>query len=197
MSVFAGATAIVAAQAPVEPGPQNGPPDNVNNFTDTVPITENHTVNNSSSLAGKMRVEEQYADNITVEIARNSSTNYSLLISSSNENATNVSFYLQEEAMENSQNIENITMKVDGEAQTFGKSDESGSPWVSFNIDHFSTRSVEFSADGGGGSGGVVDTVTNNLLISGVAVLLLVVVLGGLGYRRFYSTAAAEATYLN
>lgn len=142
------------AQPPDKPGKPNNPggqnnPNNQNNtnlssFQNTQPIQNV----SPSSLNGKIRVEKQYEKNTSVELVRNSSTNYTVDITIT-ENATNVSFYLQRQAVASSQNISNITMYLDGNKNNYTINTNAGpgnSPWIGFQIPEFTTRTVTFTS---------------------------------------------------
>jgi len=163
VSVVAGGVALGATPGP-DAGPGNAPtetPDeadegddsddrsddapDVDNFTDTSPLRGTQT--DPPSLAGKLRVESQHADNTTVELVRNSSTDFTLDVNVTG-NATNVTFYLQETAFAASQNVSNVSATLDGEPLALGTTEARGSTWIAFEIDHFSTRTVSFEADG-------------------------------------------------
>jgi hypothetical protein len=116
------------------------------------------------SLSGKLRVESAVADNVSVELLRETQTNYSLAITAPG-SATNVTFYLQSQAVESSQNIQNVTMYLDGERQSFYVDSSAGpgnSPWIAFQIDHFSTRTVSFSSQTTTNSTDTVPTVVGD-----------------------------------
>lgn len=132
-----------------------GPPDGVAKFVSTSPLAGPDKVD-PVSLSGKIRVESQHLENTTAKLLRNSSTDYTLNITVTG-NATNVTFFLQKQAVEASQNISNVTMEVDGEPAEFGVNDSGGDNWIVFEIEHFSTRTVTFTSDGAGvdnGGGG-------------------------------------------
>lgn len=104
---------------------------------------------NDSSLSGKIRVEESLVDNesTSLDIIRSSATNYSIAITAPDD-AENVTFYLQTQAISASQNMDNLTMYLDGEEYPFVVNESAGpgqSPWVAFNVPHFSTRTVSFT----------------------------------------------------
>jgi hypothetical protein len=134
-------------------GPERGPPEDVAAFQDTSPLDANKT--DPSSLAGQLRVESDLKENTSVTLTTNSSTEYSLNITVTEE-AENVTFFLQSKAVESSQDIENITAYLDGEEMEFYVDESAGpgnSPWILFEVDHFSTRTVTFAS---GSSGPVV-----------------------------------------
>ena len=130
-----------------------GPPEGVAEFVGTSPLGPDQV--DPNSLSGKIRVESQHVDNTTVDLARETSTNYTLDITVTG-NATNVTFYLQKQAVEASQDIENVSMEVDGEPAEFGINESGGENWITFEIEHFSTRTVTFTSTGvdSGGDGG-------------------------------------------
>jgi len=101
------------------------------------------------SLGGKLRVESAIAPDTTVELRQNTSTEYSLALTAP-DTAENVSFYLQAQAISASQDVQNLTMYLDGEEHPFVVNESAGpgnSQWVAFNVPHFSTRTVTFSAE--------------------------------------------------
>ena len=114
-------------------------------FTDTTPLDENQST--PDELAGKLRAESDVAANVSVELERNSSANYTLSITAP-EDAKNVTFYLQEQAVSSSQNVENLTMYLDGAEHDYEVDASAGpgqSPWIAFQVPHFSTRTVTFT----------------------------------------------------
>lgn len=131
-----------------EKGPVNGTPAGVEGFLETSPLSADQT--DPNSLAGKIRVESQYKDNTTVTLRKNTTTNYTLAITIPN--GTNVTFYLQQQAVAASQNISNVTASVGGQQVAFGTTKASNSNWITFQIDHFSTRTVSFTSGGSGGT---------------------------------------------
>lgn len=118
-------------------------------FTETQPLTSKSKVD--TSLSGMIRVETPYQKNKTtyVEVRKSSPINYSIAISAP-DSANNVTFYLQTTAISASQNIENLTMYLDSENHPFNvtSTGPGNSPWVAFNVPHFSTRTVTFTTDG-------------------------------------------------
>ncbi len=147
-----GITSGMAQAPPDNPGkPENpGGQDNAGNQQNNlVEFKETQPVGNvdPSNLSGKIRVESQYEENTSVKLVRNSSTNYTIDITIT-ENATNVSFYLQRQAVASSQNISNVTMKLDGQNHTFvvKNAGPGNSPWIGFKIPEFSTRTVSFTS---------------------------------------------------
>jgi hypothetical protein len=117
-------------------------PPGVKSFVRTSPITGQQAT--PSSLSGKIRIDSEYASEASVELLRNSSTNYSLAITI--DEARNVTVFLQQRALASSQNITNVTAHVDGEPIRYGLTESRGSGWVAFRIDHFSTRTVSFTS---------------------------------------------------
>jgi hypothetical protein len=106
-----------------------------------------------NSLGGKLRAETAVADDIEVELLRNTATNYSLAITAP-DGTENVTFYLQSQAIESSQDIDNVTMYLDDERRDFYVDENAGpgqSPWIGFQIDEFSTRTVTFTSDSSSG----------------------------------------------
>ncbi|MDZ7688460.1 MAG: hypothetical protein U5J64_07040 [Halobacteriales archaeon] len=143
-----------------------GPPDGVAEFVSTSPLGPGQV--DPNSLSGKIRVESQHVSNTTVELVEDRA-NESVLDITVTGNATNVTFFLQKQAIEASQDIENVTMEVDGEPVEFGVGGNGGN-WITFEIEHFSTRTVTFtsagadtggdgSPDDGTGDGGVSEDV--------------------------------------
>lgn len=120
----------------------------ITSFSNTRPVTEV----NPESLSGKIRVEQAFLDDTSVELIRNTSTNYTLNINVTG-NAKNVTFYLQQQAVISSLNITNledyVTMYLDGEQHSFitTKAGPGNSPWIAFNIEKFSTRTITFNVD--------------------------------------------------
>ena len=101
-----------------------------------------------NSLGGKIRAEAAVADDIEVELLRDTAENYSLAITAP-DGTENVTFYLQSQAIESSQDIDNLTMYLDSERQKFYIDENAGpgqSPWLGFEVDEFSTRTVTFSS---------------------------------------------------
>lgn len=141
-----------------------GPPEGVAEFVGTSPLSGPEKVD-PVSLSGKIRVESQHLENTTAELVRNGSTNFTLDITVTG-NATNVTFFLNKQAVEASQNIENVTMEVDGEPAEFGVNESGGENWIMFEIEHFSTRTVAFTSEnvgsGDGVGGGDVPAVSEN-----------------------------------
>lgn len=120
-----------------------GPPDGVAKFLNTSPLHPSQV--DPNSLAGKIRVESQHVDNTTIELVNANATETEINITVTG-NATNVTFYLQKQAVEASQDIDNITMKVDGQPAEFGANQSKGGNWIVFEIEHFSTRTVTFES---------------------------------------------------
>jgi PGF-CTERM protein len=133
---------------PTEPD-DNDTPDGDTGGGDAASFGETTTLGpnqlGSASLSGKIRAETGTANNLTVGLLRSSEFNYSLAITSSN-NATNVTFYLQTTAISNSQDIDNLTMYLNGEQRNFTTSESDGKSWVVFTIPHFSTQVVTFTS---------------------------------------------------
>ena len=65
-----------------------------------------------------------------------------------------MTFYLQQQALEASQDLDNVSVYVDGaEIELHEDAGPGNSPWMAIEVDHFSTRTVSFvSEDGDGGS---------------------------------------------
>jgi hypothetical protein len=97
------------------------------------------------SLAGKIRVESQYAAATSVAVERNSSTNYTLVVDVTDENATNVTFYVNVEAISASQDVEAVKAKLDSRTVDFTEAEARGSAWIAVEIDHFSERRLTFT----------------------------------------------------
>ncbi|WP_435065511.1 right-handed parallel beta-helix repeat-containing protein [Halobaculum sp. EA56] len=116
------------------------------------PFAETTALNDSQTAglpAGVIRAEEPYAGNVSVELLRASATNYSLAITAP-DSAENVTFYIQEQAVTASQNVTDLVMYLDGERQRFVVNESAGpgnSPWIAFNVPHFSTRTVTFTGE--------------------------------------------------
>ncbi|WP_168219954.1 PKD domain-containing protein [Salarchaeum sp. JOR-1] len=101
------------------------------------------------SLADAVRIERGFAHNTSVEVRKRSITNYTVAISAP-ESASNVTVYLRREAISTAADLSNLTMYLDGEQHPFTVKESAGpgaSPWVAFNVPHFSTRTVSFIAD--------------------------------------------------
>ncbi len=120
----------------------------ITSFSNTRPVQKV----NPNSLSGKIRVEQTFLDNTSVELIRNTSTNYTLNINVTGD-AENVTFYIHQRAVISSQNITNledyVTMYVDSVQHSFITTKEEGvnSTWITFNIKRFSTRTITFSID--------------------------------------------------
>jgi len=188
VGILAGA---VAAQGPpgdagppddAGPGGDQGPPENMSqgppenvtrgppeNVTRGSPEGVAEFVNTSvlgpgqvdpNSLSGKIRVESQHVGNTTVELVEDSE-NESVLDVTVTGNATNVTFFVQKQPVEASQDIENLTVEVDGEPTEFGVAEKGGGNWITFEIEHFSTRTVTFTSTGAntGGDGSPDDGI--------------------------------------
>jgi len=142
-----------------------GPPDGVAEFRSTLTLHPGQAEPNS--LAGKIRVESEHTSNTSVELLNDNSTETSLNTTVTG-NATNVTFYLQKQAVEASQDIENVTMDVDGEPAEFSVNQSRGGNWIVFEIEHFSTRTVTFESvdsslpDGASGTPDSVDEYANS-----------------------------------
>lgn len=163
---------------------RKGIPEGVSNFLDTSPITEQQTVNNSSELAGKMRVSSDQLDTVTVEL-QDSPSETTLLIN--NTNNTSTTFFVQNAALESVTNGTNATVLVDGEQVQSGLTSQGGSNWTAFKIDSFSTREVTITSGATGGSlGGIIDGsiygIPNLALIAGGIIIVLLV-----GYKAMGS----------
>jgi len=60
-----------------------------------------------------------------------------------------VTFFLNSQAVEASQNVTNVTAYLDGEEMNFTVDEDAGpgnSPWIAFEVNHFSTRTVSFAS---------------------------------------------------
>lgn len=136
-------------------------------FSETARLSSDQLKNNS--LSGKISVEQRLSSNTSADILRSSPTNYSITLTAP-DNAENITFYLQANAISTSQNVNNLTMYLDGDQHQYSVKESAGpgnSPWIAFNIPHFSTRTVSFisnsnegagggaGAGGGGGAGGM------------------------------------------
>lgn len=146
-------TASITMQSPsgdpaADQGPTAGPPpQDLAAFTETSPVTAQSTTPNS--LSGKIRVEKAFKDNTTVALTANTSANYTLQISIPN--ATNVTFFLQANAVTASQNLSDVKLLIDGNRSDYYENSSAGpgnSPWLLFEITHFSTRSATFTSAG-------------------------------------------------
>jgi hypothetical protein len=124
------------------PGPVAGLPEGVEPFPETTALSGPDDVD-PPSLSGKIRVESVHAANTTATATNNTQGNTTLEIDVAG-HAENVTFYMQTTAIAASQNMSNVTLTVDGDRIEFGTADERGSPWVGFEVDHFSTRTVSF-----------------------------------------------------
>lgn len=117
----------------------------VASFAETSPLTAQQV--DPNSLSGKLRVESAHKANTSADLARNSSSNYTLNLTVTG-NATNVTFYLQKQAVAASQNISNVTAYLDGDQFNFSVKQVHGQ-WLVFVVDHFSTRTVTFASTDG------------------------------------------------
>jgi PGF-CTERM protein len=116
-------------------------------YEDTTPLDATRTT--PDGLAGKVAVEAPFAPNASVAVRRATPTNYTLALTA-DEDARNGTVYLQTTAISASQDIEDLTMYVDGEEHPFMVNESAGpgaSSWVAFNVPHFSTRTVTFRAE--------------------------------------------------
>jgi len=114
-------------------------------FQETTPLEANQT--DPDDLAGKIRVESQYADNTSVELVVDNGENSTLEITVTGD-AENVTFYLQRQALEASQDLDNVTAYLDGQEIEIHESAGPGnSPWFAVEIDHFSTRTLSFVSE--------------------------------------------------
>lgn len=170
MIAVAGMGAVVAQDDnTANVGPSNSTPDSVANFTNTSPVADSNLNNNS--LSGKFRVESDEVNSTYITLDSNSTTEYSVLINNTN-NASNVTIFTNKNAIENSQNISEFALSVNGTDTEFYEGSTVGnSGWVAYEVD-FSTKEVTFSVVGGSGGG------SNNLLIigGGLVILLIIVV---------------------
>lgn len=122
--------------------PSDGGGDGVATFGETQQVTD------SDLPRDLIRAERTVADNISVGLLRSSEFNYSIAITGP-DNETNVTFYLQTTAISNSQDIENLTMYLNGQPRNFTVNESAGpgsSPWVRFTIPHFSTQVISFTS---------------------------------------------------
>jgi hypothetical protein len=125
-------------------GPYNGTPPGAEPFSRTRTIGPDQIESdNQTSLSGKVRVESEFATNASIKLLNNTEDNATLAIDVSG-NATDVTFYINERAIKASQNIDNLTLTIDGQPETFGRVEAQGA-WVAFEVDHFSTRIVSMS----------------------------------------------------
>jgi len=152
--VYAGennATAEIEILAGDGDGDDSDEENDLTAFQNTTALDENQT--EPDNLSGKIRVEEQYADNTSVELVVDTEENSTLEITAPDD-AENVTFYLQGQAVEASQDLDNVTLYLDGEEITLHEDAGPGnSPWIAFEVDHFSTRTLAFvseSSDDGG-----------------------------------------------
>jgi hypothetical protein len=112
----------------------------------TQSLTPGRTTPNS--LGGKLRIESAFAHETSVQLLRDSSTNYSLAVTAPDK-AENVTMYVQRRAISAVQNITALEVYLDGEKHPFEireSAEHGGSPWVAFNIPHFSTRTITFAS---------------------------------------------------
>jgi hypothetical protein len=126
-------------------GPYNGTPPGAEPFSRTTTLGPNSIVGNDTSLAGKVRVESGYAANTTIELVNNSTDNATLAITVTG-NASDVTFYINQNAIEASQNIDTLLLSVDGKTQQFGEVEQGPGAWIGFEVDHFSTRIVTLNS---------------------------------------------------
>lgn len=113
-------------------------------FEETSPLTAQQV--DPPNLSGKFRVESEHLDNTTVELVTDNATNATFDITVTG-HATNVTFYLQTQAVEATQDLDNLTAKLDGDGLDYHVNETAGpgdSPWILFQVDHFSTRTVTF-----------------------------------------------------
>lgn len=135
-----------------------GPPDDIKNWTSTHPVSVDSFENNETEeiLEGAMRVDNEYSDNVSLNITE-SEGNFSFDITIPSElEATNVSFYVNQEVVESAGEISNLSLLIDDEDSDFYIDNEAGpgeSPWVLFQVDEFSTKGVEFTENGDEDSG--------------------------------------------
>ena len=125
-------------------------------FNDTAPLRGNS--GGGSGMAGRVRVDSAYRNNLTVTVVENSSANFTMQLSAPS--GRNVTVFLQRTALSNSVGLDHIEFYVDGSPANFSTYDARGG-WVRFEVGHFSTRTVRFSTPRsvqqyGGGDG--VDT---------------------------------------
>jgi hypothetical protein len=116
------------------------------------------------SLAGKFRVEQSVAENTTIELLQNSSTEYSINITAP-DGSENVTFYLQERAISASQDIDDVRMLLDGQRREFTIIEDAGpgnSPWIAFTVPEFSTRTVTFTTESDSGDAAPSITAPGN-----------------------------------
>lgn len=133
---------------------------------DLVPFPETDQPGQTTppSLAGKFRVEESVAASTTIALLENSSTEYSLNITAP-DGSENVTFYLQEQAVSASQDIDDVRMLLDGQPRQFTVVEDAGpgnSSWIAFTVPHFSTRTVTFTSESGSGDAAPSVTAPGN-----------------------------------
>ena len=115
-------------------------------FDETEPLSDSQT--DPDSLAGKFRTEAAVQSETNVTLVENSADTYSLEVTAP-DGATGVTFYLQEQAVSSSQDIDNVQLLVDGQQRPFSVIEDAGSsnsPWIRFTISEFSTRTVTFTS---------------------------------------------------
>lgn len=139
---------IASAQGPPEDA---GPPHNIQKFTDTKTI-ESVQNDTNGTIEGAIRVDEEYHENTTITLNESNGTVLSMSIEIPSElNATNVTFFLQQSAVENQTgaNISNVSMFLDSGNHDWFVDESAGpgnSPWVLFEVPEFSERNVTFEA---------------------------------------------------
>gem|GEM_PF-1114374 len=126
-------------------GPGSGTP-GIASFENTTALQPPQAT--PSSLAGVVRGETGTAANLSIELVRSTTWNYSLAITGP-DTATNTTIYLQTQAISASANISNLTMYLNDSRHTYTVAESAGpggSQWVAFNIPHFSTQTVSFTS---------------------------------------------------
>ncbi len=116
--------------------------ESISTFSDTTPLK---TPQVPSSLSDKVNVEEGSASNISIEVLEDTETDYTLSVTG-DENEENISFYLQQNTLNISDSIENISIYIDKEKHRFYQDKHENTSYVVFNIPRFSSRTIHFNA---------------------------------------------------
>lgn len=145
---------LVAAEKPDHAGPS----DEMSTWTNTDSIPEVDLVDTSGDYLvdgndSLIRAQEEHIGDISVNVTE---VNESMVMDITGPTGEeNVSFFIQSDAVDENINgsVESADLLINGTESDFYVDEDAGpgqSPWIYFEVPHFSTQSVAFEADGDG-----------------------------------------------
>lgn len=99
---------------------------------------------NNPSLSGKVMAHSDRANNMSVE---GSDLGYALDLNISSTNHSGTEIYVQKQAIQAVTGFDFYNIYVDGERISYHETSIGNSPWVTFDIPHFSTRNVTITGN--------------------------------------------------